>query len=62
MRHSVRAGSKILRHSCVVGSYGFKAVKGVDVWLKTCPHLTLAATLYVSYEDMAGPARTVAVP
>ena len=21
MRHSVRAGSKILRHSCVVGSY-----------------------------------------
>ena len=30
--------------------------------VEKCPYLTLAATLYVSYEDMAGPARTVAVP
>ena len=29
------------------------------VWLKKCTYLTLAATLYLSYEDMTGPARTV---
>ena len=27
--------------------------------MKKCTHLTLAVTLYLSYEDMAGPARTV---
>ena len=27
--------------------------------MKKCTYLTLAATLYLSYEDMAGPARTV---
>ena len=32
------------------------------VWPKKCTHLTLAASLYLSYEDMTGPARTVTVP
>ena len=32
------------------------------VTAKKCTHLTLAATLYLSYEDMAGAARTVTVP
>ena len=27
--------------------------------MKKCTYWTLAATLYLSYEDMAGPARTV---
>ena len=31
------------------------------VWLKKCPCLTLGTSLYLSYEDMAGPARTVTV-
>ena len=30
--------------------------------MKKCTYLTLAATLYLSYEDMAGAARTVTVP
>ena len=30
--------------------------------MKKCTYLTLAATLYLSYEDMAGSARTVTVP
>ena len=36
-----------------------KRLKGVS---KKCPCLTLAASLHLSYEDMAGPARTVTVP
>ena len=30
--------------------------------MKKCPCLTLGTSLYLSYEDMAGPARTVTVP
>ena len=37
----------------------YRALDTYGVVMLLCPHLTLAAALYLSYKDMAGPARTV---